>query len=76
MVHAAGYGELPDIIHAHGLMMGLAFAFMFPFGATIMHLFRFKGYLWFHAGWLIITWLVALAAFGLGIWMAIKTDKV
>ncbi|TKA37195.1 hypothetical protein B0A49_13458, partial [Cryomyces minteri] len=57
-------------------MMGIAFAVLFPFGAIIMRLFKFRGVVWFHAGWQIFTYIVALAAFGLGIWLALLTNQL
>ncbi|TKA77475.1 hypothetical protein B0A49_02358, partial [Cryomyces minteri] len=65
-----------NIIIAHGIMMGIAFAVLFPFGAIIMRLFKFRGVVWFHAGWQIFTYIVALAAFGLGIWLALLTNQL
>ncbi|KAK5018207.1 hypothetical protein LTR16_001238 [Cryomyces antarcticus] len=65
-----------NIIIAHGIMMGIAFAVLFPFGAIIMRLFKFRGVVWFHAGWQIFTYIVALAAFGLGVWLAVLTNQL
>ena len=63
-------------ITAHGVLMGLTFALMFPLGASIMHIFKFKGFVWFHAGWQIFTYILAFVGFGIGIWVAVKTDQV
>ena len=64
------------VIVAHGVIMGLTFGMLFPLGATIMHAFKFKGFLWFHAGWQIFTYILALAGFGMGVWTAVVTDQV
>jgi len=61
---------------AHGIMMGLAFAILFPLGAIWMRLLHFRGLVWFHAGWQLFAYLIALAAFGLGVWLAVVTDQV
>lgn len=56
--------------------MAISFGFLMPFGATIMHLFRFKGFVWFHAGWQIFAYLLVLAGFGLGVWIAVSNGQV
>ncbi|PNS15147.1 hypothetical protein CAC42_8148 [Sphaceloma murrayae] len=55
---------------AHGVMMSLAFAFMMPFGSTLIRLFKFRGTAWIHGGWQIAAYLVALGGFGIGVWFA------
>lgn len=64
------------VIIAHGYLMGLAFAILFPLGAIILKAFRSKRLIWFHAGWQIFAYCVALAAFGLGVWFTYETDQV
>lgn len=61
---------------AHGILMGLAFALFFPFGSTLLRLFNFRGIIWVHAGVQAFAYAVALAAFGLGVWIAVETDQV
>lgn len=56
--------------------MGLAFAVLFPFGSTILRLFRFKGVVWIHGGWQLFAYVIALAGFGLGVWLAVETQQV
>lgn len=61
---------------AHGVMMGVAFGILFPMGAIVLRMFNFKGLIWFHAGWQILAYIISLAAFGLGVWMAVVSDKL
>jgi len=55
---------------AHGIMAGLCFAVLFPFGAISIRLFSFPGLIWFHAGIQIITQIIFIVAFALGITLA------
>jgi hypothetical protein len=69
-------GYAPDsIVLAHGIMMAACFAILFPLGATILRAANFKGLVWFHGGWQVFTYIVALAAFGMGVWIADVQDK-
>ncbi|KAF2098898.1 hypothetical protein NA57DRAFT_76132 [Rhizodiscina lignyota] len=68
-VQTSGPSLTQQLIWAHGLMMGIAFTILFPFGATIMKIFRFRGVVWFHAGWQVLSYVVALAAFGIAFYV-------
>ena len=59
---------------AHGVMMALAFVIFFPLGAVIVRLFSLP--IWAHAGVQIFAYTMALAAFGLGVWIASTTSQV
>ncbi|OCK79689.1 hypothetical protein K432DRAFT_60124 [Lepidopterella palustris CBS 459.81] len=63
------------VVIAHGICMGLAFAIFFPLGAAILRALNFGGLVWFHAGWQIFTYCIAIAGLGLGIWIADTTDQ-
>jgi hypothetical protein len=73
-------GSIPvyfeKVVMAHAIMAATAFAVFFPFGAIAIRTFSFKGLLWFHAGWMIFTYMVVLAALGMGIWMAVLTEQL
>lgn len=56
--------------------MGLAFAVVFPLGATVLRLLNYRGQIWVHAGFQTFAYLLALAGFGLGVWIAVETDQV
>ncbi|KAG9640289.1 hypothetical protein KCU95_g17900, partial [Aureobasidium melanogenum] len=55
---------------AHGVLASLAFVVFFPFGAISIRLFSFPGLVWFHAIVQVLAYLVFIAAFGLGIYLA------
>jgi hypothetical protein len=56
--------------------MALAFVVLFPLGASWMRFFQFKGLVWFHAGWQLLTYCIALVGLGLGIHLAMELDEV
>jgi hypothetical protein len=61
---------------AHGIMAGLAFAVLFPFGAISIRLFSFPGLIWFHAGIQILAQIVFMIAFALGVVYANERNLV
>jgi hypothetical protein len=64
------FEKYPSILKAHGVILPVAFVLMFPTGAVAIRLLSFPGLVWVHAGWMIITWLLAIAGMALGIWLA------
>ena len=64
------------VVIAHGICMGLVFAVFFPFGGSILRSLNFRGLVWFHAGWQLFGYAIALAGLGMGIWIAVTTDQV
>ncbi|GAB7353966.1 hypothetical protein MBLNU459_g4564t2 [Dothideomycetes sp. NU459] len=67
--------EMNRLAIVHGVLMGLAFAVFFPLGAIVLRAFSFHGLVWFHAGWQAFAYAVALAAFGIGVYMAVETQQ-
>ena len=61
---------------AHGVLACLAFVIFFPFGAISIRLFSFPGLLWFHAIVQALAYLIYIAAFGLGIYLATQIRRV
>ena len=55
--------------------MGAAFVLFMPLGVFLIRLTSFKGLIWAHAGIQAFAYTVALAAFGLGAWMATVSDQ-
>lgn len=49
---------------------------MYPLGAIAIRALSFPGLLWVHAGWMIFTYMMALACMGLGIWVALTTQNL
>lgn len=73
---AAGYHETlaqyehkHHIVIAHGVILGFAFAIMYPLGAIFIKALSFKGLLWFHAGWQVIAYVFSLVGLGLGLYL-------
>lgn len=60
---------------AHGAIMGLAFAFLFPIGGIIIRVLSFRGLIWVHAGLQTLTYALALGGMGLGVYIALKPDN-
>ncbi|KAI4959927.1 hypothetical protein J4E86_001545 [Alternaria arbusti] len=56
---------------AHGVLASLAFVILFPSGAIAIRLASFPGIVWLHAGFQILAYMVYIAAFGMGIWLAL-----
>ena len=60
---------------AHGVVMGLAFAFVFPLGSILIRIFSFPGLLWVHAGTQLFAYLLSIVGLGLGIYIALKPER-
>jgi hypothetical protein len=63
-------------ILTHGVMMAVCFIFLFPMGSILLRVLNIKHVAWFHGIWQTLTYLIALSAFGIGIWMATELDQV
>ncbi len=57
-------------IPLHGIAMCLAFIVGFPFGAFLIRLASFRGLVWIHAGVQLLSYLLAIIGFGLGVYIA------
>ena len=62
--------DYDNVLIVHATLMGAAFVLFMPLGVFLIHLTSFKGLVWVHAGIQVFAYIVALAAFGLGAWMA------
>jgi hypothetical protein len=75
-----GGGGEPDnlnmVIMAHAILAPAAFVLFFPTGAMIIRLLGFKGVVWVHAGWMVTTYIIVLAAMGMGVWIAVMTQQL
>ena len=63
------------VVIVHASLMGAAFVLFMPLGVFLIRLTSFKGIVWAHAGIQAFAYTVALAAFGLGAWMATVTKQ-
>ena len=64
------------VIMAHAVLAPVAFVLLFPMGAMIIRLLSFKGVVWLHAGWMVTTYMIVLAALGMGVWIAVVTQQL
>lgn len=60
---------------AHGVIMGLAFALVFPLGSILIRIFSFPGLLWVHAGTQLFAYVLSIVGLGLGIYIALKPER-
>ena len=61
---------------AHGVLASLAFVILFPAGAIAIRLASFPGVVWFHAAFQVFAYLVYIAAFGLGVYIASQMEML
>ena len=64
------------VVEAHGITMSLAFVVLFPLGALTIRFMSMRGIVWIHASAQLFAYAVALAGFGMGVWIAYTTDQV
>ena len=60
---------------AHGAILGLAFAFLFPVGAILIRIFSFPGLIWVHAATQIFAYVMAIVGLGLGVYIALNPER-
>ena len=60
------------LLLAHGVMASLAFVAFFPIGGILIRVASFTGLVWVHAALQILGFFVYIAAFGIGMWIAIN----
>ncbi|KAF3007668.1 hypothetical protein E8E13_009037 [Curvularia kusanoi] len=65
-------GGNSNILMAHGVLASLAFLVFFPLGAIIMRIGRFNGVLQAHIATQVLSWLLFVTAFGLGLYYGIN----
>lgn len=59
---------------AHAIMAAAAFAFIFPVGGILIRVASFRGLWLLHAVVQVLGWLLYVAAFGIGVYMAVHLD--
>ncbi len=55
---------------AHASTSPIVFALLMPLGAIMIRIFAFRGFLWFHASWMVFSHILSLGGLGTGIYMA------
>ncbi|KAL8829199.1 MAG: hypothetical protein Q9191_002150 [Dirinaria sp. TL-2023a] len=73
---ASDFAKRRKAVIAHGTIMGLAFALLFPTGSILMRLFSFRGLVWVHAAFQVYTYVMALTGLGLGVYIAVWPSEV
>lgn len=62
------------LVAVHGAMMAFAFAILFPLGAALLRLLKRPSVVNVHAGLQVTSLIIALVAFGIGVWMVRHTS--
>lgn len=73
---SSGGGNRKTMLIAHGVLASLAFVILFPSGAIAIRLASFPGVIWLHAAFQVLAYLVYVAGFGLGVYLATEMDLV
>jgi hypothetical protein len=71
---AQGGPNRQAMLIAHGVLASLAFVILFPAGAIAIRLASFPGVVWLHAAFQVFAYLVYIAGFGLGVYMATQMN--
>ncbi|KAI9659066.1 MAG: hypothetical protein M1821_002026 [Bathelium mastoideum] len=66
------YERTRSIIIAHGVLASLAFVILFPAGGIVIRVLSFPGLVRLHTAVQLVAYLVFIAAFGLGLWIAVN----
>ena len=64
------------VVIAHGVIMGLTFAVLFPSGALLIRVFSFRGLVWAHAAFQLAAYTLALAGLGMGVYIAVWPSQI
>jgi hypothetical protein len=68
--------KVPSLAKAHGILMGLAFAVIFPLGSLIIRIPNGKFGVWPHAAWQLVGWACMIAGMVVGIRTGHILDRV
>lgn len=68
---AANFAKRNKAVIAHGTIMGLTFALLFPSGSLLIRLFSFKGLVWAHAAFQLFAYTLAVVGLALGVYIAV-----
>jgi len=64
------------LMMAHGILASLAFVILLPIGGILIRLASFRGLVWVHAAIQILGYLMFIAAFGIGVYMATEIRQL
>ena len=65
-----------EMLIAHGVLASLAFVILFPAGGIAIRLASFPGIVWIHGAFQIFAYLVYIAGFGLGVYIASQMNML
>ncbi|KAK0839643.1 hypothetical protein LTR91_018043 [Friedmanniomyces endolithicus] len=64
------------MVTAHALLATLAFSLLFPIGGIVIRLSSFPGLWWIHGVFQTLAYILYIAAFAIGVYMAQSIDKM
>lgn len=64
------------MVTAHGALAALAFVAVFPIGGILVRLASFTALVWVHAALQAFGFLIYIAAFGIGVWLATNLQEL
>jgi len=64
------------MITAHATLASLAFVGLFPIGGILIRIANFTGLVWVHAAVQALAYLIYIAAFGIGVYMATNMNYI
>ncbi|KNG48411.1 CBD9-like protein [Stemphylium lycopersici] len=67
---SGGIDNRREMVIAHGVLASLAFVVLFPAGSIAIRLASFPGLVWIHGAFQIFAYVVYIAGFGLGAYLA------
>ncbi|KAF2637298.1 CBD9-like protein [Massarina eburnea CBS 473.64] len=70
LIGSSGRSQTTKMVTAHAVLAALAFVIFFPVGAIVIRVASFTGVVWFHAAFQVFGYLVFVAAFGVGVYIA------
>lgn len=68
--------SMTRLVAIHGALAVLVFVILFPLGGILIRLANFRGGIWIHVGVQVLAWLASIAAFGLGLYLAVDLDML
>jgi len=76
MMTESEYERLEHLLKVHGVVMGLAFAFLFPTGALIIRALHVRHLAWIHGAWQILAISLALIGLSIGLYVTLTWGEV
>jgi hypothetical protein len=61
---------------AHATLAPISFVLFFPSGAMAIRILSIKNLVYYHAGWMVFTYMIVLASLGMGVWMSVVSDQL